>query len=338
MISTLGASLSSKICFNSDCKDLKSEIPRKGWRLRTGEFAELCDRCASAFEEGRFCDTFHLNASGWRSCVSCGKRVHCGCIVSVHAFALLDAGGIECIACARKNVVLGSSSSWSQSFLFHSSLPERYKEYSARGWTQLAGSGPVPWRQAPSLFNSSVSQPELHSRVLNEVDLSTSIDRLNVCDRSSTPSQEKKKIEEFSERLMNGNLKPGTRGIQEKGNAGINFEEQRNPCLTKFQQSSLKEEPSNPSFVLAVPYTSPDEANGQIGVSGSQLQPNLQPPPAKQFQSALQNGLDSSSETRIRNGRSQPDGRGKSNLFPRYWPKFTDQDLQQITGEYPLVL
>ncbi|KAL4335111.1 hypothetical protein GQ457_07G028780 [Hibiscus cannabinus] len=333
MISTPGAALSSKICFNSDCKDLKSEIPRKGWRLRTGEFAELCDRCASAFEEGRFCDTFHLNASGWRSCVSCGKRVHCGCIVSVHAFTLLDAGGIECIACARKNVILGSSSSWSQSFLFHSSLPERYKEYSARGWTQLAGSGPVPWRQAPSLFNSSVSQPELHSRVPNEVDLSTSIDRLNVCDRSSTPSQEKKKIEEFSERLMNGNLKPGTRDIQEKGNAGINFEEQHNPCLTKFQQSSLKEEPSNPSFVLAVPCTSPDEANGQIGVSGSQLQPKPQPTPAKQFHSALQNGLDSSSETRIRNGRTQPDGRGKNNLFPRYWPKFTDQDLQQITGD-----
>ncbi|GMI91516.1 hypothetical protein HRI_002820900 [Hibiscus trionum] len=333
MISTPGAASSSKICFNSDCKDLKSEIPRRGWRLRTGEFAELCDRCASAFEEGRFCDTFHLDASGWRSCVSCGKRVHCGCIVSVHAFTLLDAGGIECIACARKNVVLGSSSSWSQSLLFHSSLPERYKEYSARGWTQLAGSGPVPWREAPILFNSSVSLPELHSRVPYEVNLSNSIDRLNVCDRSSTPSLEKKKIEDFSERLMNGNLKPGTRDIQEKGNAGINFEEQRNSCLTKFQQSSLKEEPSYPSFGLAVPCTSPDKANGQIGVSGTQLRPNPQPPPANQFHSALQDGLDSSSELLIRNGRPQPDGRGKNNLFPRYWPKFTDQDLQQITGD-----
>ncbi|KAK8493145.1 hypothetical protein V6N13_121590 [Hibiscus sabdariffa] len=59
----------------------------------------------SVFEEGRFCDTFHLNASGWRICVSCGKRVHCRCIVSVHVFTLLDAGGIECVACARKNVV-----------------------------------------------------------------------------------------------------------------------------------------------------------------------------------------------------------------------------------------
>ncbi|XP_039049146.1 B3 domain-containing protein Os07g0563300-like isoform X2 [Hibiscus syriacus] len=331
-MSTPGAASSSKFCFNSDCKDLKSEIPMKGWRLRTGEFAELCERCASAFEEGRFCDTFHLNASGWRNCVSCGKRVHCGCIVSVHAFTLLDAGGVECIACARKNVVLGSSSSWSQSLLFHSSLPERYKEYSAKGWTQLSGSRPVPWRQAPSLF-SSVSQSELHSRVPYEVDLSSGIDRLIVCDRSSNLSLEKKKIEDFSESLMNGNLKPGRRDIQEKGNAGINFEEHNKSCLTKFQQSSLKEEPSNPSFGLAVPYTSPDEENGQIGVFDTHLRPSPQFPPAKQFDSTLQNGLDSSSETQIRNGRPRPDGRGKNNLFPRYWPRFTDQDLQQITGD-----
>ncbi|XWS18312.1 hypothetical protein CRYUN_Cryun32bG0033200 [Craigia yunnanensis] len=326
MTSTSGAVSCSKICFNSDCKDLKSERPRKGWRLRTGELADLCDRCASAFEEGRFCDTFHLNASGWRNCESCGKGVHCGCIVSVHAFNLLDAGGIECIACARKNVVLGSNSSWPTSLLFHSSL-------SAKGWSQLAGSGPVPWRQAPSLFNSSIPQPELHSRVPYEVDLSTGIDRLNVSDRFSTPSLEKMKIEDFSERLMNGPLKLGARDIHENGNAGIKCEEQPSSYLTKSQLSSQKEEHSNPPFGLAVPYTSPDEANGQIGVSGTHLRPNPQPHLAKQFHNNLHNGLDSSGETQIRSGRPRPDGRGKNQLFPRYWPRFTDQDLQQISGD-----
>ena len=104
--------------------------------------------------------------------------------------------------------------------LFHSSFSERFKDYSAKDWSQIAGSGPVPWRQAPSLFNSSIPQPELHSRVPYEVDLSTGIDRLNVSDRLSTPSLEKKKIEDFSERLMNGPLKPGTQDIHENGNAG----------------------------------------------------------------------------------------------------------------------
>ncbi|XP_022715976.1 B3 domain-containing protein Os07g0563300 isoform X2 [Durio zibethinus] len=303
MTSTSGAASSSKICFNSDCKDLKSERLRKGWRLRTGELAELCDRCASAFEEGRFCDTFHLNASGWRSCESCGKRVHCGCIVSDHAFTLLDAGGIECIACVRKNVVLGSTSSLPPSLVFHSTLSERSKDYSANGLANwLVGSGPVPWR-------------------------------LNVSGRLYTPYLEKKNIEDFSERLMNGPLKPGARDINENGNAGINFEEQRSSCLTKSQQPSLKEESSNPPFGLSVPYTSPDEANGQIGVSGTHLRPNPQPPPAKQFHSNLHNGIDSSVETQILNGRPRADSRGRNQLFPRYRPRFTDQDLQQIAGD-----
>ncbi|XP_012455056.1 B3 domain-containing protein Os07g0563300 [Gossypium raimondii] len=333
MTSTSVATSSSRICFNSVCNDLKSERPRKGWQLRTGELAELCDRCASIYDEGRFCDAFHLNASGWRTCESCGKRVHCGCIVSAYAFALLDAGGILCIACSRKNAVLGPNSSWPPSLLFNSSLPERFKDCSAKGWSQLTGSGPAPWRQAPGLFNSSTSQPELHSRVPYEVDLSTGIDRLNVSERLSIPSLEKKKNEDFPERLMNGPLKPSAHDIHENGNTGINCEEQHTSCLTKPQLPSLKEDSSNPPFGLAVPYTSIDEANGQMGVSGTHLRPNPQPSLAKQFHSNPHNGLDSSGETQMRNGRPRADGRGRNQLFPRYWPRFTDQDLQQISAD-----
>lgn len=36
---------SSKLCFNPDCKEFKSPRPKKGWRLRTGDLAELCDPC-----------------------------------------------------------------------------------------------------------------------------------------------------------------------------------------------------------------------------------------------------------------------------------------------------
>ncbi|XP_022720515.1 B3 domain-containing protein Os07g0563300-like isoform X2 [Durio zibethinus] len=298
MTSTSGAASASKICFNSDCNHLKSERPTKGWRLRTGELAELCDRCASAFEERRFCDVFHLNASGWRNCESCGK---------------------------------GSNTSWPPSLLFHSSLSERFKDYSAKGWSQLGGSGPVPWRQAPILFNSLTPQPELHSRVPYEVDLYTGMDRLNVSNRLSTPYLEMKKIDDFSESLMNGTLKLGAHDIHENGDAGIHCEERHSSCLTKSQQPSLKE--SNPSFVLAVPYTSPDEANGQIGVSSTHLQPNPQSSLVKQFPSNLHNRLDSSGETQVRDGRPRPDGRGRNQLFPRYWPRFTEQDLQQIPGD-----
>ncbi|KAL9271006.1 B3 domain-containing transcription repressor VAL2-like protein, partial [Drosera capensis] len=90
-------------CLNRSCGvGLELSEKRNGWRLRSGELAPLCDRCASAYAEGRFCDTFHSHESGWRCCDSCGKRVHCGCIISLHAFVMLDIGGIRCCTCETK--------------------------------------------------------------------------------------------------------------------------------------------------------------------------------------------------------------------------------------------
>ncbi|XP_062087334.1 B3 domain-containing protein Os07g0563300 [Humulus lupulus] len=361
MSTASSSSPAPKVCYNSECKELKPERSRKGWRLRTGELADLCDRCASAFEEGRFCETFHGNASGWRCCESCGKRIHCGCIVSIHAFTLLDPGGIECITCARKNVFLTSNPTWAQSFLFPS---ERLKDLSmTKNWNQLAGSGPVPWRQAPSLFSSSIPSSEMQPRVPFEVDISSAINKLgnveristcsldknkiedlserlhNGClklgaqeihERISTCSLEKRKIEDLSERLHNGCLKLGAQEIHENGITGKNCEEQISSCLSMSQHSSsLKEDPSTPQFGMIVPYSGPIETNDQLVVSGTNLRPTP-PSLSKQF---LQNGVDPSGETHIRNARPRADARGRNQLLPRYWPRFTDQELQQITGD-----
>lgn len=117
------------------------------------------------------------------------------------------------------------------------------------------------------------------------------------------------------------------------------MDEQPSSCLNKSQQSSsFKDDSSTPHFGLAVSYASPNETNGQIGVSGSHLRPSLQPPLMKQFHGNLHNGVDSLGETQVRNGRPRVDPRGRGQLLPRYWPRFTDQDLQQISGEYPLIL
>lgn len=40
--------------------------------------------------------------------------------------------------------------------------------------------------------------------------------------------------------------------------------------------------------------------------------------------------------SQIRVARPPAEGRGRSQLLPRYWPRITDQELQQISGEYPL--
>lgn len=41
----------------------------------------------------------------------------------------------------------------------------------------------------------------------------------------------------------------------------------------------------------------------------------------------------SASQTRV--PRPPTEGRGRNQLLPRYWPRITDQELQQLSGEYP---
>ncbi|PKI43639.1 hypothetical protein CRG98_035964 [Punica granatum] len=43
--------------------------------------------------------------------------------------------------------------------------------------------------------------------------------------------------------------------------------------------------------------------------------------------------INSPVENQIRNGRPRGDVRGKNQLLPRYWPRITDQELQQISGD-----
>ncbi|WJX22208.1 hypothetical protein P8452_11533 [Trifolium repens] len=320
------SSSSSKLCFNSDCKDFKSDRPKKGWRLRTGDLAQLCDRCGSAFEEGRFCDIFHANASGWRNCETCRKRIHCGCIVSSNTFVLLDPGGIECFTCARKNIILPSNLPWPQSLSFQNRLSERYRDISAKSWSQLAGSGPVPWKQAPSLFNSASSSdqpPDVHS--LGE--LSNNFDKIYGNERLTTSSLEKKN-EDLSGLSANWNAKLGSREMVLMN--GLRNEDKPGSCLNMCQQPhSLKEESSSQPFGLSVPYSSPNERNGQIGVTG--IHPQQTPHPGKQFSGTVHLALDSSGEAQVRNGRPRADARGRSQLLPRYWPRCTDLELQQIS-------
>lgn len=93
--------MESKICMNGLCGATSLIEWKKGWPLRSGEFATLCDKCGTAYEQLLFCDLFHSEDTGWRECISCGKRLHCGCIASSSLLELLDSGGINCISCVR---------------------------------------------------------------------------------------------------------------------------------------------------------------------------------------------------------------------------------------------
>ena len=106
---------------------------------------------------------------------------------------------------------------WPQTLLFHSAFSDRLKDLSVKNWSQLAGSGPVPWRQAPSMFNSSLPSGE---RPPYEVDISAALNKLNTSERLPV-SIEKRKNDDFSERFLNGSLMQCGQDICENGTAGV---------------------------------------------------------------------------------------------------------------------
>ncbi|OIW13664.1 hypothetical protein TanjilG_08006 [Lupinus angustifolius] len=313
-MASASSSSSKLLCFNPHCNEFKSERPNKGWRLRNGDLAELCDRCGSAFEEGRFCDIFHSNASGWRNCETCRKGIHCGCIVSCHAFVLLDHGEIECFACARKHILLQSNPKWPSSFSLQNRLSERLRDLPAKNWSQLAGSGHVSWKQAPNLFNS-VSSSDLHPYV-------SSHERLPA-------SSLENKNEDLCGMSVNWSANFGPQEMTLMN--GFRNGDKSSSCLNICQQPLFLKEDSSPQpFAMSVPYATPNERNGQIGVAGSHPQQTT-PLPGKQFSDTLHLALESSPEAQVHSGRPQADARERNQLLQQYWPRCTDLELQQIT-------
>lgn len=80
---------------------------------------------------------------------------------------------------------------WPQSFSLQNRLSDRLRDLSAKGWNQLAGSGPVPWKQAPSLFNSA-SSTDLIPDVPSLAELSNSFDKMYCNERLPASALEKK--------------------------------------------------------------------------------------------------------------------------------------------------
>lgn len=111
---------------------------------------------------------------------------------------------------------------WPQSFPLQNRLSDRLRDLSGKGWSQLAGSGPVPWKQAPSLFNSA-SSSDLIPEVPSLVELSNSFDKM-YCNERLPASALEKKNEDLSGIPVNWNVKLGSREMMlMNGNAGFDI-------------------------------------------------------------------------------------------------------------------
>jgi len=113
---------------------------------------------------------------------------------------------------------------WPQSFSLQNRLSDRLRDLSAKGWNQLAGSGPVPWKQAPSLFNSA-SSSDLISDVPSLAELSSSFDKM-YCNERLPASALEKKSEDFPGLPVHWNVTICPREMKHmNGNASFDISE-----------------------------------------------------------------------------------------------------------------
>ncbi|KAG8099093.1 hypothetical protein GUJ93_ZPchr0013g37345 [Zizania palustris] len=355
MAGMAAAAVALKRCMNAAC-GAPAPSPaggewRKGWPLRSGGFAVLCDKCGLAYEQLVFCDIFHQNESGWRDCSFCGKRLHCGCIASKISFDLLDSGGVQCVTCIKISAVQ-----------------------------------PVPSPIVPNLFSSQNNQrlfgksdELLSGRPVETPSLmiDTRNDDLAIVNTSSHPFMVKN-IEsgQSSNTLRQKELENGVRQIKWElptlsiGDLG------RMPFLTRSQsalespQCTRRDENKDPtaesttseslseaclSMSLGIvsnvnkldatstverPMLSPTTGFAEGRELSSPLSPFQQAQRARHFLTRPPRvgegaAFDPTKDMlpHLRVARPPAEGRGRNQLLPRYWPRITDQELQQISGD-----
>ncbi|ONM24367.1 B3 domain-containing transcription factor VAL3 [Zea mays] len=138
----------------------------------------LCSVASSQFEQGIYCETFHSEEGGWRNCESCGRRVHCGCIVSIHKYQLRDAGGVDCAKCARSTraAMAPPSPVWTNPIHSSQNVSDR-KDIPVKSWRPPAGQISSQWRQT-NLWSMSSIQSDLQQRLAFEFDRPSGSEKL----------------------------------------------------------------------------------------------------------------------------------------------------------------
>ncbi|OMO94399.1 hypothetical protein COLO4_16356 [Corchorus olitorius] len=312
--------MASMSCMNGLCGASTSIEWRKGWTLRSGDFANLCDKCGSAYEQSIFCDVFHSKDSGWRECTSCGKRLHCGCIASRCLLELLDGGGVNCISCARKS-----------------------------------GFNPIIGDEKPNGFGMVKGEAgQSQSNIVDNQLSGVSIENLKFIQlRNNAESLGLRQLLQLHNDESSGSL-----GQMKQEEVFPTPREIGSACISNINQASNGSvQAVKPNFFKPNVYEPLPQPNLSISLGGTLANQNafsgsvvdekgkmssvlqqasksrhLLPKPPK---SVLATGLEVNAgmAPQIRVARPPAEGRGRNQLLPRYWPRITDQELQQISGE-----
>ncbi|KAG2391421.1 B3 domain-containing transcription repressor VAL2 Protein [Vigna angularis] len=305
------------VCMNGACKNGYAREWKKGWPLRSGGFARLCDKCGSAYANSIFCEKFHLHQTGWRECNFCNKSIHCGCIISRFSFEYLDFGGIGCSTCLRASPFpliqeTGNSIRSIRSVKNHAS--DRHTEH-IDDRLFLDGSSkrkPMHMRRIVDGRESSrwpqVKRDDIHSCI----DLSREEMRFSNVMKPSNHSLKFTALE---------NNRPTWENRSMHRSSSLNI--------------SLGASSGNPVLPSASAVAAEGRFDGKTSSSSfHQGQRSLSIMP-KPLMNAININMESSngmiSQERV--ARPPTDGKGKNMLLSRYWPRITDQELQQLSGD-----
>ncbi|KAK4801939.1 hypothetical protein SAY86_000142 [Trapa natans] len=304
--------MGSKTCMNALCGESSSVEWRKGWTLRSGESADLCDKCGSAYEQSIFCDIFHSKDSGWRDCVSCGKRLHCGCIASRFLLELLDNGGVNCTSCARSSGICSMTSDEKPTdFSILNAGPLGL--WSDPGGKHCEGGG---FEKMILQTGSSTEKLDFRHPFLSQQDNPNGlVAQMKQEDAVPSSGEIGNSHFRFSHQASNG----------EANNVD-------DPLAHPTLSMSLSSPSGNMNPLSRVAIDERSQSR-QLSLSqqGFRSQHLLPKPPKSATPSSLETNR--GIVTQIRVARPPVEGRGRNQLLPRYWPRITDEELQQISGD-----
>ncbi|XP_062094537.1 B3 domain-containing transcription repressor VAL2 [Humulus lupulus] len=311
-------------CMNVSCGASTSIEWKKGWALRSGGYANLCDKCGSAYEQLVFCDVYHSTESGWRECISCGKRLHCGCIASRFLLELLDCGGVKCANCAKKS-----------------------------------GSHPITSADKPNELGTSKVSELQHISSNDQLDgnnidsikfmqLSNDTEGIGLRHLLQSQNEEtnglfrKMKQEEVPPVGEAGNtylssFNQGSTGSSEAAKAELRKASiGANDVYEALPQTNLTMTLGGPlghsnSFPGAIIDEREQSKTSSLFLQGARSRHLLPKPPRSTVGTSLEANTNMASQVRV--ARPPAEGRGRNQLLPRYWPRITDQELQQISGD-----
>ncbi|XP_024981190.1 B3 domain-containing protein Os07g0679700-like isoform X2 [Cynara cardunculus var. scolymus] len=309
--------MESRICMNELCGASLAAAGdyKKGWALRSGDFAKLCNKCGIAYEKLAFCELFHLVDTGWRECTSCGKRLHCGCIASSAFIELLEDGGVSCASCSN-SLRREPSTSEDKPEECGVSVENSVGEMRSSSIKMLKQCGDGTGDDGQKYFLPSDNDDASTSQMKQE---------------ESLPPKGEMQTMSPSISTFNGTSESahGTKVIKYKESTGV---KDAYGSLVQTDLTIGLASSRNPVFL---PSMAVEERELNKSYSSFQHGPWSRHVLPKVPKSILAQGYDgnASMNSQIRVARPPVEGRIKNQLLPRYWPRITEQELQQISGD-----